>query len=83
MAAVLCCMRNIEVSLDEETYRRVLAIATERNTSVSALVEQYLRNLVCQEFERLECLERSVRDRITDFTASDNLPRDEIYDRRR
>ncbi|MDE0356483.1 MAG: ribbon-helix-helix protein, CopG family [Gammaproteobacteria bacterium] len=39
-------MRNITVSVDEETHRRVRARAAELDTSVSALVRDFLKRLV-------------------------------------
>ena len=39
-------MRNITVSVDEETHRRARIRAAELDTSVSALVRTYLRSLV-------------------------------------
>ena len=38
-------MRNITVSVDDETHRRARIRAAELDTSVSALVRTYLRNL--------------------------------------
>ncbi len=38
-------MKNITVSVDDQTYRRARIIAAERSTSVSALVKQFLANL--------------------------------------
>jgi len=77
-------MKNITVSLDDETYRRARMIAAQRDTSVSALVRQFLCDLASgeSEFERLKRMEREVRERITDFRASENVARDELYDRR-
>ncbi len=77
-------MKNITVSLDDETYRRARMVAAQRDTSVSALVKRFLTELASgeTEFERLKRLEREIRERITDFSASENLPRDELYDRR-
>lgn len=77
-------MRNITVSLDDETYRRARMIAAERDTSVSALVKRFLVELTSEEteFERLKRLEQEARERIKDFRASENVPRDELYDRR-
>ena len=77
-------MKNITVSLDEETYRRARVVAAQRDTSVSALVKQFLNELASgeSEFERLKRLEQEIRAKITDFSASENLPRDELYDRR-
>ena len=39
-------MRNITVSVDEETHRRVRVRAAELDTSVSALVREFLNRLV-------------------------------------
>ncbi len=41
-----CGMRNITVSVDEETYRLARIRAAELDTSVSALVRDYLARLV-------------------------------------
>ena len=38
-------MKNITVSVDDETYRQARIIAAERGTSVSAMVREYLGNL--------------------------------------
>jgi hypothetical protein len=76
-------MKNITVSLDDETYRRARMIAAERDTSVSALVKGFLVGLTSgeTEFERLKRQEQEIRRRITNFSASDNVPRDELYKR--
>lgn len=78
-------MKNITVTVDDEVYRRARVKAAERDTSVSALVRQFLVDLAKEgdEFERLEQLEKAVREEITEFNASDRLSRDELYDRRR
>jgi hypothetical protein len=59
--------------------------AAERDTSVSALVRQFLVDLAADggEFERLKQLERTVREQIADFSGSDRLSRDELYGKRR
>ena len=77
-------MKNITVSLDEGTYRRARMIAAARDTSVSALVKRFLLELTSgeTEFERLKREERELRERITDFSASDRLSRDDVHDRR-
>src|SRR5437868_6942 len=77
-------MKNLTVSLDDETYRRARMIAAERDTSVSALVKRFLVELTSgeTEFERLKRMEQEIRAQITAFSASENLPRDELYDRR-
>ncbi len=76
-------MKNITVSLDDETYRRARTIAAQRDTSVSALVKRYLVELGSgeSEVERLKREERALRERITKFRAADRLSRDELHDR--
>jgi hypothetical protein len=78
-------MRNITVSVDDEVYRQARIKAAERDTSVSALVTQYLSELARDEgtFERLAREEKEIRARIKEFSASDRLARDELYERRR
>ena len=76
-------MRNITVSLDDETYRRARIIAAQHETSVSALVKRFLVELASgeSEAERLKREERELRQRITAFRASDRLSRDRVHDR--
>lgn len=78
-------MKNITVSLDDETYRRARIRAAEMDTSVSALVRDYLAGLGSQEseFERLKRLELETRERIVGFDPNDRLSREELYERRR
>lgn len=76
-------MRNITVSVDDETYRRARIRAAELDTSVSALVREHLIRLAAgeTEFERLAREEVELRERIIGFAASDRLPRDEVHRR--
>ncbi len=76
-------MRNITVSVDDDTYKRARITAAERETSVSALVKAYLEQLASQETEteRLKRQEREIRSRIEAFSASDKLPREELHSR--
>jgi hypothetical protein len=78
-------MRNITVSVDEETYKRARVAAAERDTSVSALVKNYLVQLASNETEseRLKRQEREIRSQISVFNASDRLSRDEVHGRER
>ena len=78
-------MKNITVSVDDDTYRRARIKAAERDTSVSALVRDFLtgRGREESEFERLKREEKELRASIKGFSASDRLPRDELYDRGR
>jgi len=76
-------MKNITVSLDDETYRRARMIAARRDTSVSALVKQFLHKLGSgeTETERLKREERALREQIAVFRASDRLSRDDLHRR--
>jgi len=76
-------MKNITVSLDDETYRRARMIAAQRDTSVSALVKRFLLELGSgeTEAERLKREERELRMGITAFRASDRLCRDDLHRR--
>jgi uncharacterized protein YdaU (DUF1376 family) len=78
-------VKNLTVSLDDDTYRRARIVAAQRDTSVSALVKRFLVELAAgeNETERLKREERQLRERITTFRASDRLSRDEVHDRRR
>jgi uncharacterized protein YdaU (DUF1376 family) len=77
-------VKNITVSLDDDTYRRARMVAAERDTSISALVKMFLVSLGAGEtqMERLKREERALRERITSFRASDKLSRDALHDRR-
>jgi hypothetical protein len=87
LVAKMYCVnvRNITVTLDDETYRRARIKAAELDTSVSALVKRYLVDLAAgeSEFERLAKLEHELRGRIVSFRAEDRLSRDEVHERRR
>lgn len=76
-------MRNITVSVDDETYRRARVAAAERDTSVSALVKAYLDQLasVESESERLKRQEREIRNPITSFSGADRISREEAHGR--
>lgn len=83
-------MKNITVSVDEETYRLSRIRAAEEGTSVSALVRAFLRDLVNSEtaesrFERLTRLQNetlaAIRLRGGGLRSADNLTRTELYER--
>jgi hypothetical protein len=78
-------MKNITVTVDDETYRRARMKAAEKETSVSALVRQFLVEVAAGESrnERLRRLEAETRARITDFVVGDLLSRDELHERGR
>jgi hypothetical protein len=65
-------MKNITVSIDDETYRRARVRAAELNTSVSVMVRKYLAGVSSgisprvspEEFERLRRLQREVQSKV-------------------
>ena len=86
-------MKNITVSVDERTYRKARIRAAELDTSVSALVRDYLNALVAEApgEERVETADerrrRLLQDVIEKITAnggglrmSENQTRGELYD---
>ncbi len=76
-------MKNITVSVDDETYRRARIKAAERDASVSALVRQFLVELAREESEaeKLKREEAALRASITDFRGADRLSRDDVHGR--
>ena len=78
-------MKNITVSLPAEVYRRARVKAAERDTSVSALVREFLVSLGDEEsdFTRRKRLQHEVVESIRRFEAGNRLKRDEIHRRGR
>lgn len=76
-------MKNITVSISDEAYRRARIRAAELDTSVSALVRDFLQSLSSEEseFERRRRLQDEVIETIGSFRARDRLTRDELHDR--
>ena len=76
-------VKNITVTLDDETYRRARLQAAEQDTSVSALVRHFLINLGSSETEteRLKREERALREQVKAFQANDRLARDDVHER--
>ena len=77
-------VKNVTVSLDETTYRRARLRAAEAGRSLSALVREFLQTIGSTEtdFERLHRQEKDLRERITGFSASPLLAREELHERR-
>jgi predicted nucleic acid-binding protein len=73
-------VKNITVSLPDDVYRNARVKAAERDTSVSALVKQFLIGLAEEEseFERRKRLQTEVLSTITGFEAGERLNRDEV-----
>jgi plasmid stability protein len=76
-------VKNITVSVSDDTYRRARIRAAELGKSVSALVAEYLNSLSEHdaEFARLEAKQRRVQGEIRAFRARDRLSRDRLHDR--
>jgi len=76
-------MKNITVSISDDVYRNARIRAAEQDTSVSALVAEYLRSLSQSraEFERLRALQEEVAAEIRTFSGARRLSRDELHDR--
>ena len=78
-------MKNITVSVDEETYCRAEEWAARRGLSVSALVKEYLNNLPQRSpsppSKTLSEVIADIRARGGGIDPSENLTRDELYDR--
>ena len=78
-------MKNITVTVDDETYRRARIKAAENDTSVSALVKRFLNDIAKDETqnERLKREEKALRATIRNFRAADNISRDKLHLRER
>jgi hypothetical protein len=76
-------VKNVTVSLADEVYRKARVKAAERNTSLSAMVKEFLESLAEDEgeFKKLERLQEESYAEIERFRASDRLTREELYRR--
>ena len=83
-------MKNIIVSVDEDTYRLACAKAAQRGTSVSAPVRDYLvaqvqGQVIETQFDRLRRLQdqtlAAIHARGGGLRAADNLPRSDLHRR--
>jgi len=76
-------VKNVTVSVPDDVYRQARIRAAERDTSVSALVADFLRSLTgpSPEFIRLHDLQRTITDELSDFSAADRLGREELHER--
>lgn len=75
-------MKNITVSLPEDIYRKARINAAERDTSVSALVREFLMKLGAEsDFERRKRLQEEVLASIKSFRAGDRLSREATHER--
>lgn len=76
-------MKNVTISLPEHVYRRARIKAAQRDTSVSALVRDYLTSLGNEEsaFDRRRRLQDQVLGSIRRFRAGDRVSREEVHRR--
>jgi len=76
-------VKNITVSLPDEVYTQARVKAAQMDTSVSALVRDFLVNLSSEEsdFERRKRLQHEAIQSIRKFKAGDRLDRDEVHRR--
>ena len=85
-------MKNITISVDDHVYRQARIKAAERDTSVSALVRNYLIQLINgtnadgqSEFARQASQEQEIRGRLfaagKGLRSADNLSREALHDR--
>jgi len=92
-------MKNVTISLDDDTHRRARIRAAELGKSLSGLVRELLETLdkgagvrreeimpsgiTRAEYDRLAAQELELRKTITGFSGKDLLSRDELHDRAR
>jgi plasmid stability protein len=76
-------MRNITVSVDDETYRKARVRAAELDTSVSAVVRGFLTEFAegDSDFARRKQLQERTLTSIRSFRATPRLTRDEAHER--
>lgn len=76
-------MKNVTVSVPEDVYRAARIRAAQEDSSVSALVADYLRSLGDREaeFSRLEAQQKRIQAEIEGFSARHNVDRDSLHDR--
>ena len=76
-------MKNITIAVPDDVYRRARIRAAEHDTSVSAMVREFLLQVDGSdaEFERGLALQAEVMARIERFHAGDRLRRDEVHER--
>jgi hypothetical protein len=76
-------VKNLTLSLPDAVYRRARVKAAERDTSVSALVREYLASLGDEDsdFERRKRLQDEVLATVRGFRASSRMKRDLVHSR--
>lgn len=78
-------MKNVTVSLDDDTYRNARRRAAENDRSLSSVVREALQSYGAQEseFDRLARMEKELRaemDARGEGFAGQRMTREELYD---
>jgi len=76
-------MKNVTLSIDPETHHNARIIAAQRGVSLSGLVRDYLQSLPKAQNPRKEAMQNAfaAMDEVEQFSASDRLDRDALYER--
>jgi plasmid stability protein len=76
-------MKNVTLSLDDDSYRKARIRAAKEDLSLSALVRKLLiaDSDWPPERERLKADERLLRDQVKSFRGGDRVSRDDIHGR--
>ena len=76
-------VRNITITIPDDVYRRARVRAAENDTSVSAIVRDFLSRLADadEDFERGQALQDEVLAQVKAFRAGDRLSRDAVHER--
>ena len=76
-------MKNVTISLPDDVYRRARVLAAWKDTSLSALVREFLEQIADDraDWERRKRLQHRVFGSIRSFSAGDRLDRDQVHER--
>jgi plasmid stability protein len=76
-------MKNITVAIDDDLHRRARIRAAEHDTSLSALVRDFLIQFAGgeTEFERRKRLQAETLAAVRAFRAADRLSREAVHNR--
>jgi len=76
-------MKNITVSVDDETYRKARMRAAALDTSVSAVVRRFLAEFADadSDFERRKKLQAETLASIRSFRATPRMTREQVHER--
>ena len=74
-------MKNVTISLDDDLYRRARILAAEEDTTVTAMLRDFLEEKTRrkEEFERLLKLQEELLSTEKGLDPAENLTRAELY----